>query len=435
MRLEAEPLLKGLTSEAASCKPLAVMRIMVGGVLLAQAHVLWTYRGVLLNPLGPVPWSISDAWVDPLAPKLSLLLPAFSSLGLGAEAAITTVLGVHALAAAFLTIGYRTRLSALIAWATFLLIRNSSMAYTYGLGAMLLIALFYSLFMPVGREWSIDRMLKPSPPDAVPADATWSVVVLRLHLCIVYAAAGIAKALGEQWWTGDALWRALSLPQFRQFDPAPLLGWPMLLQAAALVAIISQLAYPVLVWTRLRVLIVVMAELMHLGIAVFLGLWLFSLVMIAINTAAFGEAVWKALAGRRHPGARSTPSRHPAKVRIIYDGACPFCDDYARYQRLAAATRLDLVDARRHPEVLAESSIAPAELEEGMVVLADDRLYRGADAMHLLATLSETPTKAWVRAVATLGRSRGLARATYPLLRLGRRIVLAALGIQRFPRG
>jgi predicted DCC family thiol-disulfide oxidoreductase YuxK len=26
----------------------------------------------------------------------------------------------------------------------------------------------------------------------------------------------------------------------------------------------------------------------------------------------------------------------PGLLRIVYDGACPFCDDYVRYQRLRA---------------------------------------------------------------------------------------------------
>jgi hypothetical protein len=125
-----------------------------------------------------------------------------------------------------------------------------------------------------------------------------SVVVLRIHLCIVYAAAGISKALGEQWWTGDAVWRALSLPQFQQFDPAPLLGFTPLLQATAIASVLLQLGYPVLVWTRWRALAVFGVELLHLGIALALGLWLFSLVMIVFNAGAFGESLWRSLPRR-----------------------------------------------------------------------------------------------------------------------------------------
>jgi predicted DCC family thiol-disulfide oxidoreductase YuxK len=409
------------------------MRIILGFVLLAQAQVLWRYRGLLLNPDGPVPWAITDAWVDPLLPKLSTLAPLFSGLGLGMEALVATVLGVHALAAAFMMVGYRTRLSVAIAWATFVLIKNTSLVYTYGLGMMLLIGLFYCLFMPVGREWSIDRFLDRRRDAG--AEASLSVLVLRLHMCIVYAAAGFAKAVGEQWWSGEALWRALSLPQFRQFDPSPLAAWPLVLMGAAWIAILSQLAYPVLVWTRLRVFVVLLAELMHLGIAIFLGLWLFSAVMIALNTGAFGEALWLRFARKRGPLAAEDAGR-ASSLRIVYDGACPFCDDYVRYQRLrAVAGTVELVDARERHEVLAEHGIEPREMEDGMVVIMDGHLYRGADAMHLLSILSEAPDKWWIRAVAAPGRYRALARLAYPVLRLGRRIVLTLLGVPRFPSG
>jgi len=408
------------------------MRMIVGAVLLAQAYILWKYRDILLNPEGPLPWSVSDTWTDPLLPRLSDVLPAFAAAGIGPGAAIAIVLAIHAIASAFFMVGYRTRASTLVAWATFVLIKNTGFPYTYGVGAMLLIALFYSLFMPVAREWSVDRALEPPRPDESAGDASLCVLMFRLHLCIIYAASSFSKSVGEQWWSGDALWRALSLPQFRQFDPQPLLAFPGLLVAMSIFTIVSQLSYPVLVWTRLRVLIVLVAELMHIGIAIFLGLWLFSLMMVALNTAAWGQALWRALAPA---GNRTGPTARAGHLKVVYDGACPFCDDYVRYQRLQAATeRVELIDARTRPEVLAEHAISHAHLEDGMVVILDGRQHHGADAVHVLSMISEPPGKGWVRAVATLGRSRPVARLAYPFMKLGRRIALTFLGVPRFPR-
>ena len=409
------------------------MRIIVGAVLLVQAYVLWKYRDVLLNPQGPLPWSITDTWVDPLLPKLSDVVAAFAGVGLDSMVAVASVLALHALAAAFYLLGYRTRLATIVAWGTFVLIKNSSFPYTYGIGAMLLIVLFYSLFMPVGREWSLDRALHPPKPAEPPGDASLCVLMFRLHLCIIYAAAAFSKSMGEQWWSGDAIWRALSLPQFRQFDAQPLAAFPALLVAASFVTIVSQVLYPVLVWTRLRIFVVVLAELMHLGIALFLGLWLFSAMMIALNTAAWGQALWRALAASSR---RSEGAARAGQIEIVYDGACPFCDDYVRYQRLqAAAQSLELIDARSHPEVLARHSISHAHLEDGMVVIVDGTQHHGADAVHVLSQLSAPPGKGWVRAVAALGRSRPVARVAYPFMKLGRRIALTLLGVPRFPRG
>jgi predicted DCC family thiol-disulfide oxidoreductase YuxK len=122
-------------------------------------------------------------------------------------------------------------------------------------------------------------------------------------------------------------------------------------------------------------------------------------------------------------------------LQVVYDGACPFCDDYVRYQRLQAATEsVELIDARMHPEVLAEHAISHAHLEDGMVVILDGKQHHGADAVHLLSMISEPPGKGWVRAVAALGRSRPVARLAYPFMKLGRRIALTFLRVPRFPR-
>ena len=121
------------------------------------------------------------------------------------------------------------------------------------------------------------------------------------------------------------------------------------------------------------------------------------------------------------------------EVKILYDGACPFCDDYVRYQKLRSAVdTLELLDARTHPQALVEHHVAPEALEEGMVVLVDGKPYHGAAALHLLARLSERPGRWWVRGVAWAGRSSGIARLLYPVLKLGRRVALIALGVPRF---
>jgi len=290
--------------ETASFKPLAIFRIGVALVLLVQAQVLWRYRDLLLDEFGPIPWVISDRLLDPLLPNISYFAAWLAPFGWSSGDVVTAFLAIHAMAATLLLVGLGTRAAAVAAWATYLPLRYAGHLYFYGIGGMLLIAVFYCVVLPVGREWSLDARLRRSRPpgehDAL--DASLSVVVLRIHMCIVYLAAGVAKAVGDQWWTGDAIWRAISLPRFQQLDLLGLVQFPLLLQAATVGAVLVQLAYPVLVWTRLRAVIVLFAELLHVGIAVVMGLWLFSAVMMVFNIAAFGESIWKAVlrwTGRR----------------------------------------------------------------------------------------------------------------------------------------
>jgi predicted DCC family thiol-disulfide oxidoreductase YuxK len=123
------------------------------------------------------------------------------------------------------------------------------------------------------------------------------------------------------------------------------------------------------------------------------------------------------------------------KVEILYDGACPFCDDYVRYQRLAARVEeVILIDARVHRDEVLARGLSLAEFEDGMVVIVDGEPHRGAAAVHQLSILSEPPGRWWVRGVAWVSRSSAAARLLYPVLRWGRRLALVLLGVPRFPR-
>ena len=293
-----------LLTEAASYKPLAILRIGVALILLWQGALTWGHRELLLDELGLVAWWLGEQLIDPMMPRVSPIAAFFAQFGLTSRQTVTLLMATHLVAATGLLFGIGTRASAFVAWITHLVLIGTGVAFTYGLGKLLVIALFYCLVMPVGREWSVDHRLRRSAGPVPGEDASLSVLVLRLHLCIIYAAAGISKAIGEQWWSGDAVWRALALPQFQQFDPSALLHFPLLIQALSVASVAVQLLYPVLVWTRFRFAIVVATELLHLGIAMFLGLWLFSGIMIVLNAAAFGESLWRTVSGRL---ARRTP--------------------------------------------------------------------------------------------------------------------------------
>jgi len=123
------------------------------------------------------------------------------------------------------------------------------------------------------------------------------------------------------------------------------------------------------------------------------------------------------------------------KVTIVYDGACPFCSDYVRYQDLkACAESVELVDARTDRQALERYAIDAADMEDGMVVIVDGVSHRGADAVHALSNLSRPPRNWWVAAVARASRRLPASRFLYPFLKLGRRIALTFLRVPRFTK-
>jgi predicted DCC family thiol-disulfide oxidoreductase YuxK len=113
---------------------------------------------------------------------------------------------------------------------------------------------------------------------------------------------------------------------------------------------------------------------------------------------------------------------------IVYDGQCPFCSRYVALLRLRDSLgEVRLINARDGGPVVEELERAGVDLDDGMVLKLDDRLYHGHDCIHVLALLS-TPSGSFNRINAALFRSPRVARLLYPVLRTGRNAVLRLLG-------
>ncbi len=125
------------------------------------------------------------------------------------------------------------------------------------------------------------------------------------------------------------------------------------------------------------------------------------------------------------------PDTEPA-VSIVYDGACPFCSRFVRLLRLRVSLgRVELYDARDGGRIVDEILAAGLDMDEGMVLKMDGRLYHGDQCMHRLALLS-TPSTRFNRLNRALFRSRTMSRLLYPILRGGRNAVLRLLGRPKF---
>ncbi|MEI2275602.1 hypothetical protein OHD16_26000 [Sphingobacterium sp. ML3W] len=114
--------------------------------------------------------------------------------------------------------------------------------------------------------------------------------VFRLQLTVVYFFAGLGKAIGPTWWNGEAIWKAIQQP----LSPA-LISIPQVAQQFATIwaglgiaTLLLELGYGLL-WIngRARIYISTGIILMHLGIALTMGLIHFSCLMIWYNLCAW----------------------------------------------------------------------------------------------------------------------------------------------------
>jgi predicted DCC family thiol-disulfide oxidoreductase YuxK len=113
---------------------------------------------------------------------------------------------------------------------------------------------------------------------------------------------------------------------------------------------------------------------------------------------------------------------------IVYDGDCPFCSRFVRLVRLRETLgRVELVNARDGGPIVEEVMAAGFDLDDGMALKLNGRLYHGDNCIHMLALLS-TPSTTFNRLNRMVFRSRTMSRMLYPVLRAGRNQVLRFLG-------
>lgn len=132
--------------------------------------------------------------------------------------------------------------------------------------------------------------------------AKWTVLgttIFRLQLTVVYFFAGLGKASGPTWWNGEAMWKAVQQP----LSPA-LLTIPQssaqftsIWAGLGIVTLLLELGYPLL-WMpgRMRIYISTGIILMHLGIALTMGLVHFSCLMIWYNLCAWDHPLLHCIA-------------------------------------------------------------------------------------------------------------------------------------------
>jgi hypothetical protein len=278
--------------EPQSPAPLGIFRLLMAGFALFQAALWYRDWSAFFGPDAWVQWEISRALGLEWQLHMMHVAGFLKHFGVSSDQSVTVFYWAYMTFLVALLVGWHTRVAAFLACLSHYVIMNTVSIFVYGVDIFLQIALFYLLVMPVAKAYSLDVW-----QGRVSSAPSWGVTlsrrVLQIHLCLAYISSGFEKVQSPAWWSGNVIWRSLVQPDFRQHDFTWLARFPWLAMLSSWFTMVIESGYCIAMWVpRLRVVWMAGIVVLHLGIALFMGLGLFGLIMILLTISAFGHEAW-----------------------------------------------------------------------------------------------------------------------------------------------
>ncbi|WP_314250789.1 HTTM domain-containing protein [Streptomyces sp. DSM 40907] len=330
-----------LTDRPVSLYAASVLRIGYGLLYLVFLLREFPHRDEIWGPGSP--------WTPALAQQLFDQTGWNSILILSDSRAYFELCYVTALVtSALFMLGWRTRAMSVLFAVVVTSFHARSIFMTDGGDNLILLMALYLVLTACGRRWSLDarrnRLKAARAGDAPESARSFSaqqlhdarttlttvvhncgILVIAAQVCFLYGSAGLYKIQGPTWGGGTALHYALNL---ELFQPWPALShlvdeYPMVIAIASYVTVLLQVAFPFVLFGRLKYPVLTVLLGMHIGIAVLLGLPLFSGAMIVADAVFLPDRFYAFLPRLWRRAARRTGVWRPAPGRVAVSASVP----------------------------------------------------------------------------------------------------------------
>ncbi|MEV6549817.1 HTTM domain-containing protein [Streptomyces sp. NPDC051597] len=279
-------------------------------------------------------WGPGSPWTPSLATQLFDQTGWWSFLLLSDRRAYFELCYVLALlVSALFMLGWRTRATSMLFAAVVVSFHARAIFMTDGGDNLLLLMALYLTLTACGRRWSLDarrERIKAARTDVARSRSlvaqdlraarrtlvtvvhNCGVLVIAAQVCFLYGSAGLYKVQGSLWDDGTALHYVLNL---ELFQPWPALShamdqYPLAMSILGYLTVLTQVAFPFVLFGRLKYPVLAVLLGMHVAIAVVLGLPLFSGTMIVADAVFLPDRFYTFLPHllRRGTGRRKVPA-------------------------------------------------------------------------------------------------------------------------------
>lgn len=263
---------------------LRVLQISIGVALLFEVMTELPFASFLWGPHG-VGWGSTSPFLGPI------LKTGFDQI-FAANPGVFVILGLLALGALGLVFGYATQVATFLVIIPFsLLIQRLPELGDSGDNMAKIVLVYMCFVLPYGA--------KTSPGDFRIWLHNIAVLAIALQLIVMYMASGFAKAMGDTWQDGVAMYYVSQVQWFTLPGVHALMTNPLLVTTATYVPMFYQILFPVAILSRIKLPWIMLGIFFHLGIAILMGLISFSTIMIGLELFLISDReyamIWKGM--------------------------------------------------------------------------------------------------------------------------------------------
>ena len=244
---------------------------------------------------------------------------------------ITFFLGLWAINALCIVLGYRYQITTLINyvfWIIFVCFTPMQRDFDGGFDQFMTGVAFLLIFLPAERSFSVDNLrlklglsdLKNFYQPPRTASILAYIVPVTLSLGFLYFDSGIHKLSADHWRNGLGAWLPSTQPYYiSAIDMSWLLNNVWLQKTIGYTILVFQFSFLFLYFSRhFRPVLLFVGIALHLGITLSLNIYPFGLGMLALYPLVVPFSWWKSISTR-------WLNKQPA-LTVFYDEECPLCN-------------------------------------------------------------------------------------------------------------
>ncbi len=225
-----------------------------------------------------------------------------------------------------LILGLFTRLSVIVNYIFTVLVFSSAFKFEYHVYYTYTGVNFILLFLPLSRVLSLDSLIekvkytgigRPFQPDRKILEINYLAPVF-IGIGLIYFDSIFQKLSSHTWLDGLGIWRPSSLPMYTENDTSAVLNQEFLVKFLSYFVLAFEALYIFLFWFRkLRVPLLIIGILFHIGILIAYPIPLFALTYCCLNLLLIPVVFWDKIGKLLH-------FKNPLYT-FYYDAECPLC--------------------------------------------------------------------------------------------------------------